>query len=423
MSSGRPPIAWPDDAGSDSVKRFRDGTHRVVAPEATLTRVLPLSARMGITRIAVLTGLDRIGIPVAAAVRPNSRSVAQHQGKGATLAAAKASALMEAVETYHAESISLPLRLAAYEELAGTAVVPARLALAPFGASLRGALTTERLLWVAAQELMTRAPVWVPFELVSTDFTQPLPVGGAIFQATTNGLAAGNTWLEAILHALYEVVERDAVAMWRAAPAAVQDARAVDLNTVDADSCRRLIELFARAGMLLRVWDVSSDVRLPVFVCLVQSGDATDGVEPQLGSGCHAAREIALSRALTEAAQARAAVISGARDDFVPVDYSEARRARQWEIASHWLRSPAKRTFARAPDRAAANDLAQDLETVLAALDAAGVRQAAWVDLSRPDIGIPVVRAIVSDLEGPWTPETGEYVPGMRAHAARGAPP
>jgi ribosomal protein S12 methylthiotransferase accessory factor len=277
------------------------------------------------------------------------------------------------------------------------------------------------MLWVETRDLISAAPLWVPLELVSTDFTQPARLGGAIFQATTNGLASGNTWLEAVLHALYEVVERDAVAIWRAVGAAMQDARAVDLDTVDAASCRKLLALFARAGMRLRVWDVTSDVRLPVFVCLVQSCDDTDGVEPQLGAGCHAAREIALLRSLTEAAQARVAVISGARDDFVPAEYSAARRARQWEIASHWLRSPARRAFAAAPDRASSNDLARDLDIVLAALDAAGMRHAACVDLSQPEIGIPVVRAIVPGLEGAWTPETGEYTLGARARAARGA--
>jgi ribosomal protein S12 methylthiotransferase accessory factor len=221
-----------------------------------------------------------------------------------------------------------------------------------------------------------------------------------------------------VLHALYEVVERDAVALWRAAPAAVQDARAVDLDSVDAAACRDMLALFARAGMQLRVWDVTSDIRLPVFVCLVRSRDETDGVEPQLGAGCHAAREIALSRALTEAAQARAAVISGARDDFLPSDYSPASRARQREIAAHWLRAPARRPFAAAPDAAASDDLAHDLDTVLANLAAAGIRQAAWVDLSQPDIGIPVARVIVPGLEGPWTLDTGEYMPGDRARAA-----
>ena len=423
MNPDPPRRARPDYARADGEKRFRDGTHRVIDPGATLARVMPLAARMGITRVAVLTGLDRVGISVAAAVRPNSRSIAQHQGKGATRAAAKASAVMEAAETFHAETVTLPLRLASFAELAGGAAAPASLPLAPGGAALGTALEHERVLWVEARDLMAAAPLWVPFELVSTDFTQPQPPGGAIFQATTNGLAAGNTWLEAALHALYEVVERDAVAIWRAAGAARQDARAVDLDSIDAAACRRLLAQFARAEMRVRVWDVSSDVRLPAFVCLVLSRDENDLVEPQLGAGCHAAREIALSRALTEAAQARVAVISGARDDFVPADYGAARRARQWEIAAHWLRTPARRDFATAPDRAADDDLARDLDIVLAALDAAGVRQAAWVDLGQPEIGIPVVRAIVPGLEGPWTPQTGEYVPGARARAARRAMP
>ena len=381
-------------------------------PAETLARVMPFAARAGITRVAMLTGLDTIGIPVAAAIRPNSRSIAQHQGKGATAAAAKASAVMEALETWHAENVVQPLRLAAFDELPG-AVRPDRLPRSPAGAALGGALSAERLLWVQGAELRGGAPVWVPFELVGCDFTQD---GRALFQATTNGLAAGNVWLEAVLHGLYEVVERDAVALWRAAPAAVQDASAVDLDGIAPPALRRLLALFAAAEMELRLWEVTSNVRLPAFLCLVQARDAADGVEPQLGAGCHAAREVACARALTEAAQARAAVISGGRDDFTPEGYGADARGRQRAIAAHWLRAPARRAFAHAPDRAA-DDLAADLATVLDALDAAGCGRAAWVDLTHADVGIPVVRVIVPGLEGPWTPPGGDHVPGARARA------
>ena len=65
---------------------------RSTAPEAFLARLLPLLPAMGITRVADLTGLDRIGLPVAAAFRPNSRSLAVHQGRGYSRAAAKVSA-------------------------------------------------------------------------------------------------------------------------------------------------------------------------------------------------------------------------------------------------------------------------------------------------------------------------------------------
>src|SRR5712672_2570267 len=99
-------------------KRFWQGTHRMADPSETLARVRPHAARMGITRLGNITGLDRIGIPVAVAVRPNSRSVSVSQGKGLELPQAMASALMEATEGFHAEEIG-PCRRATYRELSG----------------------------------------------------------------------------------------------------------------------------------------------------------------------------------------------------------------------------------------------------------------------------------------------------------------
>ena len=81
-------------------KAYRCGTHRLIGPEETMARARPFLGTMGITRIANVTGLDCIGVHVAQAIRPNSRSLAVSQGKGLTLAAAKASALMESIEAY-----------------------------------------------------------------------------------------------------------------------------------------------------------------------------------------------------------------------------------------------------------------------------------------------------------------------------------
>src|ERR1700742_693684 len=94
------------------VKQYLAGTHRQVDPAHTLARVQPLLATMGITRVANVTGLDTIGIPVVMVCRPNARSLSVSQGKGLTLDAAKASGLMESIELYHAETITLPLKLA-----------------------------------------------------------------------------------------------------------------------------------------------------------------------------------------------------------------------------------------------------------------------------------------------------------------------
>ena len=212
-------LALRDDAtpgGATAEKRYFLGTHRTCSPEETLARVQPLLPLMGVTRIANVTGLDRIGIPVVAVARPNARSVTVAQGKGLTLAAAKASGVMEAIEMWHAERIARSLRLASFEEMRAEhrVVDVARL---PAAAGSRYAPTLA-MLWVEGHDLLGGGPTWVPHELVSTNYTIPLPPGSGCFQANSNGLASGNHYQEAICHGLCEVIERDARTLWEHSP-------------------------------------------------------------------------------------------------------------------------------------------------------------------------------------------------------------
>src|SRR5690242_12498019 len=208
-STGVEPVAA---TGPAAPKSYRMGTHRLIPPEETLWRVCPLMRDMGITRIANLTGLDWIGLPVVAVCRPNARSLSVSQGKGLDLAAARASGLMEAVESYHAEHIDLPLRRASYDELRMNHPVVAVDALPRL--SVNSFHPAMRLLWVEGRDLRDGMPLWLPFELVHTDFTLPLPDGSGSFLMSSNGLASGNHPLEAISHGLCEVVERDATTLW-----------------------------------------------------------------------------------------------------------------------------------------------------------------------------------------------------------------
>lgn len=73
--------------------------NRSVPPAETVARVRRFMPAFGITRIANVTGLDTIGIPVVMVCRPNSRSISVSQGKGPDLDAARASGLMESVES------------------------------------------------------------------------------------------------------------------------------------------------------------------------------------------------------------------------------------------------------------------------------------------------------------------------------------
>ena len=168
---------------------------------------------MGITRVANVTGLDAVGVPVVMVCRPNSRSVAVSQGKGIDLASARASGLMEAAELYHAETITLPLRLATYEELRYQYNV-VEIDELPRDSDSRFH-PNLRLLWCEGRDLLNEENVFVPYEMVHTNYTTPLPDGHGCFTATSNGLASGNATIEAISHGICEVMERDATALWK----------------------------------------------------------------------------------------------------------------------------------------------------------------------------------------------------------------
>lgn len=397
------------------IKGFRDGTHRLFAPERTIQRAMTFAPVMGITRVANVTGLDVIGIPVVMVTRPNARALAVSQGKGLTLAAAKASGLMESVESYHAENIQQPLKLASYEALRYSHnVVDVTLLPQMSGGRWHNTLRT---LWIEGYDLLQGEPVWLPYELVHTDYTLPLPDGSGSFPMTSNGLASGNHLLEAVSHGISEVVERDATTLWRFSPQAAQDAARVDLNTVDDPACREALDKYAVAQMTVAVWDTTSDVGLPAFVCTIT--DRADQSFRRLyttsGMGCHPSREIALLRALTEAAQSRLTLISGARDDMTLALYERHRSPDTLqEVREHLQGVTPTRLFSAAPTFGG-ETFDEDVRHQLSRLERAGITRVIAVDLTHPALRLPVVRIVIPGLEA--INDTPGYTPGSRARA------
>ncbi len=405
----------PADPGH---KSYRSGTHRTVAPADTLTRVRPLMPVLGITRIANVTGLDRVGVPVVMVCRPNSRSIAVSQGKGLTLEAAKVSGLMEAVETFHAETITLPLILSTYRELDRSHPLVSM-------DELPRAVTSrfhpdEPILWIEGYDLLDGSPRWLPYELVHTDYTLPPGPASGCFPANTNGLASGNHLLEAASHGICEVVERDATTLWLHGGERIRRTRALRLDTVDDDACRDLLERFARAGLVVKVWDTTSDVGLASFYCLVVGRDDSFA-DPEFGGGCHPARHVALLRALTEAAQARTTYIAGSRDDFSRDDYSAPGRRRRLSECRMLIESHVERRDFHEVPTWESDTLRGDVEWALSRLRSAGIPQVVVVNLTKPEFGVPVVRAVIPGLEGPDKGKHGSYVPGRRARGIRGS--
>ena len=302
-------------------KHYARGTHRTVSPGETLSRLRPHLSRFGITRVADVTGLDRIGIPVAMAHRPNSRSLSVSPGKGLDLEAAKVSALMEAVEGWHAENAKLPLVLGSLAEvlrqhrLVDVSGLPRH--------SARPLDRHRQLLWTEGRDLLSGEPLLVPYELVHMNYTLPLPPSSGAWLLSSNGLASGNHPLEALAHALCELIERDAMSLFHGRDADWRAGLRVELDTVEDTDCRDMLRKLGDAGVDVAVWDVTSDVGVPVFSCEIVDRDPSEGRPflPGTGAGAHPSRPIALLRAISEAAQTRLTTVAGARDDLRVAQY------------------------------------------------------------------------------------------------------
>ncbi len=398
-------------------KSFTDSTHRSRTPPETLAAFEPLMPRLGITRLANITGLDCIGIPVFVAVRPASRGLATAQGKGVDVASARASALMEAIETWHAERVQAASRIDTYDDLLreGTAIDVTALHRRPGSSSWR----PRPLLWLTAHELIADAPRWVPWEAVSCDFSSHL-VRQATFLQTTNGLASGNNLLEAIVYGLCEVIERDAVTLHNYSRRERQAERRIDLGTVEDSRCRTILQKLDTAGVEVAVWDCTSDIGIPVISALIVDSPSArrwSSRGPFRGYGCHASREIALLRALTEAVQCRLTYISGSRDDLFPERFRALQRIDREGTLTRHLTGPCTHSFGAVPTMRNSTFNA-DLSDILARLQAAGLHEVAVCDLTRKDVGVPVVKVLVPGLENNIHRDRN-YQPGPRAIRAR----
>jgi thioglycine synthase len=399
---GRAPGAAPSletllGSRATTRKQQTAGTHRVCSLEETGARIEAAAVTAGVTRVADITGLDTVGIPVFTAMRPGAEpgTITVYSGKGLTPLASRLSAMCEAVERHAGERQGRRGPRASYRELRRRTRGRATRVLEPTSLILdaRSAYHEELALeWWPARDLHTGAETLVPAEAVLC----PYAPGAALFGASSNGLASGNCVPEALLHALLEVLERDAVAFGET----LFRGRLLDPFSLDG-AAAELVARFCAAGIQVYVRVFSSDVDLPVFHVLIDDVERRDPMLINGGFGCHLDPQVALVRALTEAALSRATVIAGGREDL---DEHEIKRQVGYEAfkASHarWFETAREPRIAlgELPDRST-DSVRGDLDVVLAALASSGLPRAYAAELTVPEVGFPVVRAIVPGAE------------------------
>jgi len=384
--------ALRDLAGTDETSIVQGTSYRTASVHSTLRRARKLKTALGVTRIAELTELDRLGVPVFAAVRPevSQFQITAAQGKGVSVAQALASAMLEAVERHAAAHYS-KLTISSIEELrlrGLDALTPEMLG----GRSLDSAAQIE---WVEAIRLRTNSRVLVPAADVVYPYVAPRHIARP-FRPSTTGLAAGNSTNEAVLHALFEVIERDAVSRcfvsdW---PTLVDTRSIVDQVLVG------LVDRIEGSGIELAILDLSGFAVVPTFKVI--------GLDPMwqgpqmivTGQGAHIDCRIALRRAVLEFVQSRAVAIQGSREDLSryqrdwKVDNADARF--QFELIRHTalqkgLSSPRKTVRP-------VGGITKALRLVCSRLLKAGYIDVLYTDLTHDEIQIPVVRVIVPGM-------------------------
>jgi thioglycine synthase len=370
-------------------------THRAIAPEKTIINVESKLRAAGVTRVAEITHLDRVGIPVYTAIRPSAAegAVSIYAGKGATKPQAKASAMMESFERYSAElhdDQKERLECGVYEDtdryLHPRALILPNLLFDP---------DRSEIDWVKSTNLKDDTIVFVPANAVYHPYIPESAV--KLFQSNTNGLASGNRLEEAVFHGIMEVVERDA---WSIFESKREPKPEIKCENTDNQIIKDILTMFKQAGVHVKLLNLTADVEITTVAAVSEDTILKDPALLTLGVGTHLDPEVAVIRALTEVAQSRATQIHGTREDTIrAVFMRKAGYERMKRINSHWFGESTISVELQELKNISGKSFKEDIETSKTLLNKRGFKDILYIDLTRHEIEIPVVRVLIPGME------------------------
>lgn len=298
-----------------SSKSFRfSSSFRAERLEITLARARSLAKDLGVSRVTDITRLDCVGVPVFASIRPNAQpgSLCVNAGKGITVEEARVGAYMEAIEYAFAEYNRASLKVS---------FVPARQvyeggtrpeSILEFCPRMNTKIDLQgRIACVEAKDISTGEAFLVPAELIFLPFPSHFR-GKRYFGSNSNGLASGNSILEATVHGLAELIERDICSFQ-----AIRDDSQLMSNRSLPSAIKDIQSSLTSVGMNLYVRHLENIFDIPYFMAVVAEKESNDPIYISVGYGSHPWKQIALTRAVCEALQSRLSFIHGGRDDLV----------------------------------------------------------------------------------------------------------
>lgn len=398
--------------------------------------------QIGITRLAVTNGLDRVGIPTASATVPVSAdTISIYSGKGTSKLASQVSAVMEAVERISATYLPQNPLLYSEQEL----IQLGKSFCSPFSFTEKmydGYNAKKVIEWLVGRDLSNNKDILVPLSSVITPYNPTSKNVHRVFRYThTNGLASGFLLQEAIPQAICEVIERDAISLaeLRASifpfakvkqmEANIQELlgesfkinnasfsddfnlfKTVDLDTIP-ESGQQLLKRFTEANLDVSLKYIHSDIEIATFGCACYEKLPNGRSMFRAGYGTHPDSTTALFRAITELAQSRIVDIQGAREDVYNFD---KRRTRD-SLGKHWLLNASieKIDFKEIPSYNF-SDFSDEINFLVNSINNTGLKKVIVVPIKSILKDTYVVRVLIPGSES-WHPTGGNSILGDRA--------
>jgi oxazoline/thiazoline synthase len=250
--------------------------------------------------------------------------------------------------------------------------------------------TLTEITWTRADSLVSDRSMLVPAGLVYMYF--PFKNEPEYCNADTNGCAAGRSLAEAKLNALLELIERDAVAIWW-----YNRIRrpAIDLGMFGDSSILKIQRAFERQGHSAYVLDVTTDLGIPAYVAVAP---AQDGSAPYFGCAAHVSPRIAALKALAEASQIWFWSQQGGNSNELSEWLSQSNTRENRYLEPDGVRPPPFQAGICIED---------SLDLCATRVFQAGI-EPFYVDLTRPETGVPVVRVLAPGLRHFWA----RFAPG-----------
>lgn len=385
---------------SDIQLKYFEGGHRICQPSETIKHNEDKLRTAGITRITNITDLDRIGIPVFSAIRPSAQggSVSVYAGKGAKNEQAEASAIMEGFERYSAEMKEEDydkIIVSSIEDMDKDYINPRTLYL-PKDMN-ENKLNNLKLEWYPAVDIISEKEYYVPANAVFHPYIPHNKEVTAIFKGNTNGLASGNIIEEAVLHGIFEVIERDA---WSIFELTHKNGKEIDINTIENPIVLDLLNKFKSESINIKLIDITNDIGVPTVTASSDDNILKDPALLCLGVGTHLDPNIAIIRALTEVAQSRATQIHGTREDTTRANFMrKAGYERMKRINHQYFEEEEDKKSIDDMNHLGTTSIKKDIEQCKKHLQNAGFNKILYTDLTREEIGVSASRVIIPGAE------------------------